>query len=134
MDEKKIVSTENKTKKKFALPKRKHIKNQFLFKRGAYSVAITAIVLVGIIILNVLVSALNNRFLLEYDMTSNKVNTISEDNIEYIKKGISICIFPEGTRSKNGNHMLEFHGGSFKCATKAKCPILPIALVASLID
>ena len=25
--------------------------------------------------------------------------------------------------------MLEFHSGSFKCATKAKCPILPIALV-----
>ena len=27
--------------------------------------------------------------------------------------------------------MLEFHGGSFKCATKAKCPILPIALIDS---
>ena len=27
--------------------------------------------------------------------------------------------------------MLEFHGGSFRCATKSKCPILPIALVDS---
>lgn len=25
--------------------------------------------------------------------------------------------------------MQRFHGGSFKCATKAKCPVLPIALV-----
>ena len=27
--------------------------------------------------------------------------------------------------------MLEFHGGSFRCATKSNCPIVPIALVDS---
>jgi len=48
---------------------------------------------------------------------------------EEVKKGRNYLIFPEGTRSKLGNRMLEFHSGSFKCATKAKCPILPIALV-----
>ena len=41
--------------------------------------------------------------------------------------GRNYLIFPEGTRSKAGNKMLEFHSGSFKCATKAKCVILPIA-------
>lgn len=46
-----------------------------------------------------------------------------------VKNGRNYLIFPEGTRSKLGNMLLEFHGGSFKCATKAKCPILPIALV-----
>ena len=46
-----------------------------------------------------------------------------------VQKGRNYLIFPEGTRSKMGNKMLEFHSGSFKCATKAKCPILPIALV-----
>lgn len=46
-----------------------------------------------------------------------------------LKEGRSYLIFPEGTRSKNGNNMLEFHGGSFKCALKAKCPIVPIALL-----
>jgi len=51
--------------------------------------------------------------------------------IKEVKKGRNYLIFPEGTRSRNGNQMLEFHGGSFKCATKAKCPILPIALVDS---
>ena len=51
--------------------------------------------------------------------------------IEELKKGRNYVIFPEGTRSKNGNNMLEFHGGSFKCALKAKCPIVPIAFVDS---
>ena len=40
-------------------------------------------------------------------------------------------IFAEGTRSKNGNHIGEFKGGSFKSATKAKCPIIPVALIDS---
>ena len=43
--------------------------------------------------------------------------------------GRSYLIFPEGTRSRNGNQMLEFHGGSFKCAIKAKCPVVPVAVV-----
>ena len=49
---------------------------------------------------------------------------ISEEKRNYL-------IFPEGTRSRKGNEMLEFHGGSFKCATKSKCPILPFALIDS---
>lgn len=50
--------------------------------------------------------------------------------IEKIKEGISICIFPEGTRNRNESDldMLEFHEGSFKLATKTNCPIVPIAL------
>lgn len=51
--------------------------------------------------------------------------------IKEVKKGRNYLIFPEGTRSKNGNKMLEFHGGSFKCATKTGCPILPVALIDS---
>lgn len=48
-----------------------------------------------------------------------------------IEKGRNYLIFPEGTRSRKGNCLLEFHGGSFKCATKTKCPILPAALIDS---
>ena len=48
---------------------------------------------------------------------------------EEVKKGRNYLIFPEGTRSKNGNQMREFHAGSFKIATKAKCPIIPVALI-----
>ena len=48
---------------------------------------------------------------------------------EEVKKGRNYLIFAEGTRSKNGNVPNEFKGGSFKAATKAKCPIVPIALI-----
>ena len=46
-----------------------------------------------------------------------------------VQKGRNYLIFPEGTRSKNGNVMGEFHGGSFRCAVKAKCPIVPVACI-----
>ena len=55
--------------------------------------------------------------------------TVIQNVTEEVKNGRNYLIFPEGTRSKQGNQMLEFHGGSFRCATKSKCPILPIALV-----
>ena len=48
---------------------------------------------------------------------------------EEVKKGRNYLIFPEGTRSKNGNVMGEFHGGSFRCALKAKCPVVPVAVI-----
>ena len=49
---------------------------------------------------------------------------------DYVKSGISVCIFPEGTRNKNADEtdMLPFHDGSFKIATRAKSPIIPIAI------
>ena len=46
-----------------------------------------------------------------------------------VANGRNYLIFPEGTRSKNGNQMKEFHAGSFKIASKAKAPILPVALI-----
>ena len=55
--------------------------------------------------------------------------TVIQNVTEEVKQGRNYLIFPEGTRSKLGNTMLDFHGGSFRCATKSKCPIVPIALV-----
>lgn len=48
-----------------------------------------------------------------------------------VKNGRNYLIFAEGTRSRNGNKIGEFKGGSFKAATKAKCPIVPVALIDS---
>lgn len=48
---------------------------------------------------------------------------------EEVKNGRGYLLFPEGTRSKLGNEMLEFHGGSFRCATKSHCTIVPMALI-----
>ncbi len=47
--------------------------------------------------------------------------------IEYIKQGISICIFPEGTRGDSEN-MSPFKEGSLKMAEKTGCAIVPIAI------
>lgn len=48
-----------------------------------------------------------------------------------VKKGRNYLIFAEGTRSKKGNQIQNFKGGSFKSATKARCPIVPVALIDS---
>lgn len=50
--------------------------------------------------------------------------------IEKVKSGISIMIFPEGTRNKNASEteLLPFHEGSFKIATKTGCPIIPVSI------
>ena len=51
--------------------------------------------------------------------------------IEKAKSGISICIFPEGTRNKTPDTFLPFHEGSFKIAEKAGVPIIPMTVVNS---
>ncbi len=48
-----------------------------------------------------------------------------------LANGRNIVIFPEGTRSKNGNQMGEFHAGTFKCVTKSKVPIVPFVFIDS---
>lgn len=50
---------------------------------------------------------------------------------EEVKKGRNFLIFAEGTRSRMGNRLLPFKGGTFKSAVKAKCPIVPCALIDS---
>lgn len=51
--------------------------------------------------------------------------------VEKVKNGISICIFPEGTRNKTSDTFLPFHEGSFKIAEKGDVPIVPITIVNS---
>lgn len=49
--------------------------------------------------------------------------------IDQVKNGISMCIFPEGTRNKHPeNGVLPFKEGSMKIAEKSGCPIIPIAI------
>lgn len=49
--------------------------------------------------------------------------------IDYIQSGISICIFPEGTRNTGEElTMLPFRDGAFKIATKTGCAIVPISM------
>lgn len=48
-----------------------------------------------------------------------------------VQQGENFLIFAEGTRSKKGNQLLDFKGGSFKSAMNARCPIVPVALIDS---
>ena len=49
--------------------------------------------------------------------------------IDYVKNGISICVFPEGTRNSGEElSMLPFKDGAFKIATKTGCAIIPISM------
>ena len=57
--------------------------------------------------------------------------TVIKSVTEEVRKGRNFLIFPEGTRSRNGNVMGEFHGGSFRAAMKAQCPIVPLCFIDS---
>ena len=50
--------------------------------------------------------------------------------IDHLKNGISMCIFPEGTRSRTG-HMLPLLGGASLLALKSGCDVVPIYIEGS---
>jgi 1-acyl-sn-glycerol-3-phosphate acyltransferase len=48
--------------------------------------------------------------------------------INWLKNGIHLITFPEGTRSRDGR-LLRFKNGAFKMAVKAGAPVVPISIV-----
>lgn len=54
------------------------------------------------------------------------IRVISEST-DLLKKGYSLCIYPEGTRSQK-HEMGEFKAGAFKFAERGNVPILPVTL------
>lgn len=79
--------------------------------------------------LNQVFRILKAKFMDRSDVRQNMriIKEISEE----VKEGSRYLIFPEGTRSKEGNHLLAFKGGSFKSAVYARCPIVPVAMIDS---
>jgi 1-acyl-sn-glycerol-3-phosphate acyltransferase len=53
-----------------------------------------------------------------------------QEGVAFLKQGYSQIIFPEGTRSR-GDQLGEFKPGSFKLATKAGVPIVPVTIKGS---
>lgn len=70
--------------------------NKTLFRHGGYSIAIIAVVVAAVILLNVLFSALSNRVNLTLDLSFTGENSISEENAEFLKSidkeiNITVC-------------------------------------------
>lgn len=82
-------------------------------------------------LLSIWMRFLHCQFLDRHDLKAGMKTILT--CIEKIKSGISICIFPEGTRNKADSElsMMEFHEGSFKIAQKSGCAIVPIAITNS---
>jgi 1-acyl-sn-glycerol-3-phosphate acyltransferase len=57
--------------------------------------------------------------------------TAINEGAERLKQGYSMVLFPEGTRSHDGN-IQEFKPGSLKLATKSKVPIIPVTIKGSM--
>lgn len=54
-------------------------------------------------------------------------------SIDNIRGGVSMWIFPEGTRNENENplELMAFHEGSMKIAEKSGCPVVPVAITGT---
>lgn len=65
---------------------------------------------------------------LDREHVKNAIVTINKA-ADYIKNDVSsVYIFPEGTRNRTQEPLLEFRNGAFKIATKAKCPVVVVAI------
>lgn len=74
--------------------------------------------------------ACTNSFAMDRDDVRQSLTVIQNVTKEVVS-GRNYVIFPEGTRSRNGNTMGQFHSGSFRAAVKAKCPIVPLVFIDS---
>mgnify|MGYP001085002799 CR=1 FL=1 len=83
----------------------------------------------NVILLKQVIAALRSIVIDREDIRQSLevINQVTEE----VKKGRNFLIFAEGTRSKMGNRLLPFKGGTFKSAVKAQCSIVPCALINS---
>lgn len=73
-----------------------------------------------------------NCLFLDRENLKEGLKTILE-GIEKVKRGVSIWIFPEGTRNRNEDilELLPFKEGSLKIAEKSGCPVVPVAITGT---
>jgi 1-acyl-sn-glycerol-3-phosphate acyltransferase len=67
-----------------------------------------------------------NCIFMDRDNLRKSAESIVE-GVNLLKSGYSMVVFPSGTRSR-GKSTDKFKGGSFKLATKSKCPIVPLTI------
>lgn len=76
-------------------------------------------------LVNIMAVALNSVFLNRKSLKSSAKSI--KRGVKHIEKGANMLIFPEGTRSKNGE-IGQFKRGSFKLATLSQATIIPLTI------
>lgn len=113
----------------------KKTRNVRRLRYGTASTVLTVVVIVAVLLLNILVSGLADRFPLTWDLSDNKVFTLSEESIqiaESIKNNVEIIVFANEemfSQSNTGSSygvpeydtaMREFHTALQQYRTRAK--------------
>ena len=67
-----------------------------------------------------------NCIFIDRDNARQAMDSLKKAN-ELLSEGYSVCIFPEGTRSKGGE-IKDFKGGTIRLATRAKVAVVPCCI------
>jgi len=59
----------------------------------------------------------------------SQLSTLKQ-GMQYLKDGVHLCTFPEGTRTRT-NRLTKFKNGAFKMAHKVGAPVVPISIVGA---
>ncbi len=68
---------------------------------------------------------LHGDILIERGSPTEAMSKVRAQGREWLSKGVSVAIFPEGTRSRSGE-LLKFKSGAFRLAQEAGVEILPV--------
>ena len=69
------------------------------------------------------------HILVSRDDPRSQIKTL-KNGIQYLKDGVHLCTYPEGTRTRTGR-LTKFKNGAFKMAHKAGAPVIPISIVGA---
>jgi 1-acyl-sn-glycerol-3-phosphate acyltransferase len=79
----------------------------------------------------ILSKALHQAKLIPVDRADKEAAAESVDiAVKYMKEGLSFCVFPEGTRSRDGR-LLPFKKGTFLMAIRADAWVVPVSLAGT---
>src|SRR6202789_1634605 len=85
----------------------------------------------GVLRIPTLNKALRQANLIPVDRLDKQAAAESVDiAVKYLKEGLSFCVFPEGTRSRDGR-LLPFKKGTFLMAIRAAAWVVPVSLAGT---
>ena len=76
------------------------IKNTIALKRNVYAIVLSVVFIIGAVLLTALSTVLAQRFPLDIDLTADKIHTVTEENVDFIKGvdrkvNIYVCLTKE---------------------------------------